>query len=197
MEKVTAMPYLCDSTDFGLSDETANKKYAAKLMAKPHTAIRDLNDGVVLYRSGSATDGSLFLYNPATQLIGYFVRYETANKKLVGHSVTQVAVWRSLEEPKSRGLALWVVFDYFLKHYPAIMSDKMQTDRGRDFWIDLISQALARGHRVALADFNLHKVHEIENHAELRLWNSGSGDATDAWGQLNRHMALRFIIFAK
>jgi hypothetical protein len=194
MTEVLAMPYLCDSTDFGLSDEKANRKHARLLMEKPHKLIYDLGDGVHVYQTGSAQGGSLFLYNPATGLIGYYVHYKAMHKSLTGGTVTQTAVWRSLEEAKSKGLTMRVVFDYFLHHYPAIMSDKIQTDRGRDFWVDLMSQALARGHKVALADFSLRKIHEISGPPELRLWYSDPDDG--AWGTLNKHQALRFIIRA-
>lgn len=199
MEKVTAMPYLCDSTDFGLGKDAANHKFARQLMEKRHklVLVYELGDGVNVYRSGSMQNGSLFMYNPATEIIGYYVRYETVKKKLTGHTVTQTAVWRALQEPKASGLTKRVVFEYLLAHYPAIMSDKMQTERGRDFWIDLMFQALARGYRVALADFNMQHLHEIDNAAELRLWYSGDDEHQPAWGDLNRHMALRFIIFAK
>ncbi len=194
MTEVLAMPYLCDSTDFGLSDEKANRKHARLLMGKPRKLIYDLGDGVHVYQTGSAQGGDLFMYDPADGLIGYYVHYKAMHKSLTGGTITQTAVWRSLTAPKADGLTNRIVFDYFLHHYPAIMSDRMQTDMGQRFWINLMTRALAKGHRVALADFSLRKIHEISGPPELRLWYSDPDDG--AWGQLNKHQALRFIIYA-
>lgn len=193
------MPGLCDVTDFGLDDRVFNKRKAAKLITRPKKEIFDLGSDFKVYQVGDHGAGNVLLYNPIEKTIGYFMHYEVTNTKLIGRRATQTKLWRSIEEPKSKGVAHRVIFEYLLKEYPAIMSDRLQTERGQEFWIALMFTALSEGYRVVLANLNARAVHEIESAAELRLWYTDKSPAgnKNAWGYLQHHQALRFAIFAK
>lgn len=193
MYSLTAMPSLCDSTDFGLSEEKKNREMANKLVKKDCVVAFQYR-GFSINRVGDLHNGHLFLINLESKLIDYYVRYKTNNKKLLGRTVTQTALWRSSEAPA--GLAQFAVFNYFLKTYPAIMSDALHTEYGKEFWSRLMFEALRTQHDVALANFNMQKVHQIKTAAELRLWATGADEHDNAWSWYSRkHEALRFVIF--
>jgi len=194
-----AMPYLTDNENAHfakvLGNEITNRKLAKSLLKKNPQEIFDLGDGVKVYRVGT-NKGYIFMYNPKEDLIGYYVQLEEQKRSLLGKKVTQTAVWRSMEDEKADGLTYKVVFDYLLKKYPAIMSDKIQTQDGKNFWIRLMFRALNRGNKIVLADLNLRSVEEIDMRADLRLITTNP-PKDNPWGQMLKHKAMRFAIFAK
>jgi hypothetical protein len=195
MSTILAMPGLCDVTDFGLSNDAYNRKVAHSLLKKNPEIIFDLGDNVKVYKTGT-NKGYIFLYNPEKDLIGYYVRYEEQQNSLVGRKVTQTKLWRSLGDEKAVGVTYKIVFDYLLKKYQAIMSDRLQTENGKDFWIRLMLYALDRGHEVVLADLNSRTIKKIDTTHELRLiTNSPVNEGP--WGYMIKHQAMRFAILAK
>lgn len=196
---VMAMPYLTDNDNAEfpriLGNETTNRKLVHFLLKRNPKEIFDLGDDVKVYRVGT-NKGYLFMYNPHEDLIGYYVALEEQKKSLLGKKVTQTAVWRSMEDEKADGLTYKIVFDYLLKLYPAIMSDKIQTHDGKNFWIRLMFRALGRGHEVVLADLNARSIEEITMKADLRLLTTNP-PADNPWGQMLKHKAMRFAILAK
>ncbi len=191
MEKVHAMPSLCDSTDFGLSNEDFNKSKGLGLLpGAKHIAHVDEYD---LYRSGGRNEGQFFLWDPVQELIVYYMKYKTQAKRFTGRTVTQVNLWRSLGDV-SPGFTQHMVFGVLLKEYPAILSDSLQTENGKKFWIDLLGRAMRTGHQVGLVDFGSGQVSSITSKAQLRLLEQG--DTAWAWNS-PRHSALRFIIYRK
>jgi hypothetical protein len=189
--EVLAMPGLCDVTDFGLSNEAFNTKKAKQLMARPKEEIFDLGDDVKVWRSGDEGQGNIFLYNPTVNLIGYFLHYKRMDKKLSGLTVTQTMLWRAKQEPKANGITNRIVFDYLLRNYPAILSDRLQTIHGREFWLRLMMQAITLKHKVNVVDYNSQKMEPVTM-SELRLMDSGHDE--DFWGFGNRYQAIRFMI---
>jgi hypothetical protein len=193
--QITAMPSLCDSTDFGLSVNNYNNKTGLSYLKRNPKIIEKLSDVSNLYRLGNKSEGFMFTWNTELQLIGYFVHYKVKSTKFHGLSVTQTALWRNLLDADSSGLTNKVVFSILLKEYPAILSDKIQTGKGKDFWISLMTKALKLGHKVGLVSFNEQLVHNINSNLELRLWLTD--DLSGAWSfNSNQHQALRFIIYS-
>lgn len=188
--KISAMPSLCDSTDFGLSDPQANKKFAASLTRKKCYPLHFRKN---LFRCGSDEDGCIFLFNPESKQIEYYIKYKKLVKNLTGQSVTQTALWRDLASEEATDLTNEIVFAYLIPKYGAIMSDKIQTDAGQQFWIRLMTRALKSGFKVKLADYGSQELQIIESNAELRLWLTDDR----AWSYKSiRHQAIRFIIEA-
>ena len=189
--RVSAMPSLCDSTDFGLSKEAYNRAQGQTWLKRNPEIVLQLST-TTLYRVGDDANGFYFLWNPQERMVGYFMRYKVLHKTLLAKSVTQTSVWRSLEEADAKGLTFKVIFEILLPKYKILLSDKLQTERGRDLWIDLITQSLTKGFKVGLADFNARKVHNIASRAMLRLWDT---DDSSAWSWFsNKHQGLRFFI---
>lgn len=188
------MPSLCDSTDFGLTNEAANRKFRLQLERKHPTLLQDLGSGLALYQHGSEKDGAYFVVG--NDLIAYYMRYKAMKKNLVGaQSVTQTAVWQSLSAPLPSGFVLSMVFDILLKKYPAVVSDRIQTAEGKNLWVRLMGLALSKGYSVSLLDFSANTKHPIQSEAELRLWST---DESGAWAfKSRRHENLRFLIYKK
>ncbi len=191
MEKIYAMPSICDTTDFGLSNESLNKAQAVKWLARSPTTLGTIGSSC-LYRVGDNNNGFIFLYNTKSQLVTYFVRYKTRLTKIEGHTVTQTALWRALGAFDTADITRNTIFKYFLVHYPAIMSDRIQTEDGRRFWTDLMGKALSQGFQVCLVDLNSKTIHSIDSEDELRAWVSDEKSMW-AWNSM-KHQGLRFMI---
>lgn len=195
MEKLLAMPSLCDTTDFGLSDESFNRSQGLKWLKRNPTIVEKLPNST-LYRVGSHEQGFFFLWEPAEKLVGYYIRYEVKRSKFHGVSVTQTALWRSLTSPDSEDMTRHVVFSILLEEYPAIMSDQIQTEEGRRFWLDLMTKALTRKYKVSLVNFLSRKILDINSSAELRLLSTSSSDNPWSWNS-TKHRSIRFMIYRK
>lgn len=196
---IFAMPSLCDSTDFGLSDYQVNRRMLRDLMKRStlKPILERSNDGIdaTLYNVGSITDGYYFMLED--DLIVYLMKYKRSNKKLLGvPSVTQTAVWRSLEALNVTGLVDDVIFHILLPRFGTIMSDALQTERGMELWHSLIYKSMRKSKTVALADFNLNRVVQFTLPAEFRLWVTGNRDFP--WAERSqKHQGIRFIISNK
>ena len=184
--KLTAMPRLVSDQDWPIADPEVNKATLVKLL---DTATQvAVSDGNVLYRDGSPYDGSYFLVKEG--FICYYMEYVVHAAHFEGtHSVTQTSVWRSLSPSVPRGLPAHVVFKYLVPKYPAVMSDRIQTERGRDFWIDLMAQALEKNLSVEIVPLTTRKVFPIKSQEELREWVATK---SGAWGL--QHEQIRFLI---
>lgn len=194
MKEILAMPSLCDSTTFGLDVEDYNRKQGLSWLKRKPQLVEELPH-TKLYRVGDPHNGFFFLWDAEEQLVGYYMRYKVKTTKLHGVSVTQTALWRSLTAKDTKGLTHHIVFDLLLKEYVALLSDQIQTERGRDFWIDLMTQAIGK-YDVSLVDFNAQLVHTILLGAELRLWLSDPDDNPWSWYSM-KHRGLRFMIARK
>jgi hypothetical protein len=71
------------------------------------------------------------------------------------------------------------------------MSDKIQTDRGRDFWVDLMGDALDKKLIVELVILNKNVVIPITSEKDLNAFTQGD---FNAWGKGLQYEQLRFLI---
>lgn len=194
MDNVFAMPSLTDSTDFGLTSEAANRKMVQHLRKLKPTKVRDWKYGSIIETVGTEK-GYYFIIDPDTDLLVYLVKFTRQNKKLIGGSNgAQTAVWRALDSDISEGgLAKTVFFDILLPRFGTMMSDSVQTERGRDFWISLLGHAIKRNKGNAyLIDYGFTKIMSIEMMAELRVWTTMVGSPW-AWNSM-KHKGIRFVI---
>jgi hypothetical protein len=197
--KIYAMPSLCDVTDFGLNNSRTNKQLLTKLASK---AVQidppvPLPSRMAFYKTGDSS-GSFFVKELEEDILIYYMKYEVKQKNLLGcKTVTQTAVWKAEGQGLPRNFVAGVVFDILLKTFPAILSDRIQTEDGKKLWLDFMWFALDHGYQVALVNFNASKCVEIENGASLRLWlTNESKDSPWAYNSL-QHQGLRFLIRAK
>lgn len=147
-------------------------------------------EGKKLYREGTAYNGSYFLVKAG--LIGYYMEYEVHAAHFEGlHSVTQTSVWRKLGAGVPKGMASRGLFKYLVPKYPAVMSDKIQTDRGRDFWVDIMGDALEKNLAVELVVLNKNTVIPITSEKDLNTFTNGDFNAR---GKGLQYEQLRFLI---
>lgn len=141
--------------DFNLSDEATNRAFAADKMKKVNEVIQDTPEYTIV-RTGDGQNGWIIVYRKSNQKAYYAIKYETRNWKWLGQTVTQCVLWR---DPSITGLIPQVTskvfFGYLLKHYPTVMSDRLQTEAGHDFWIGRMAEASSKGFRVGIANVNL------------------------------------------
>jgi hypothetical protein len=182
------MPRLLSEQDWPIADEEVNRATLAKLL--PNATELETIEGNKLYREGTAYDGCLFLQQEG--FISYYMEYlvHSAHFNEV-HSVTQTSVWRSLSPANPENIASYVMFKYLVPKYPAVMSDKIQTERGRDFWVSIMSKALKKNLVVELVALHKNLVIPITSDAELRQFTRGD---LNAWGKGLQYEQLRFLI---
>jgi hypothetical protein len=182
------MPRLLSEQDWPIADEEVNRATLAKLL--PNATELETIEGNKLYREGTAYNGSYFFVKAG--LIVYYMEYEVHAAHFSGlHSVTQTSVWRKLGAGVPKGLASHVLFKYLVPKYPAVMSDKIQTDRGRDFWVDLMGDALDKKLIVELVILNKNVVIPITSEKDLNAFTQGD---FNAWGKGLQYEQLRFLI---
>ena len=190
------MPGICDSTDFGLSDENRNRVKARYLLKKKSKVVIWETDTHLFFRTGDwASGGHIVLYEKTEQLITYFVKFEVRHRGFgdFHKTVTQTAVWKSDTDPVNRGMAEKVFVDILLNHYGAIMSDIIQTPRGQSFWITQMTQADAQGYGVAFVDFNQRKILKKTPGVTMRAWVA----ERKTWREQQKCQAERFLIYKK
>jgi hypothetical protein len=189
---VVAMPGLCDVTDFGLSDERKNAKKAIILLGKKKESLEETPTHDFFRTGDWESGGYLVLYNKEWKLISYLVKFEVHNGVMnFRRLVTQVAVWQSLTDPASKGRAEKVFFEILLPKYKAIMSDKLQTPRGRDFWIRNMALADSRGYQIAFVDQDKRTIEIYQKNTTINRWIQNM----NTWGTHVKHEGEKFLIF--
>lgn len=180
-------------TDFNLNKELANRKFAKELLKKKKETLEETDD-TVLFRTGDNINGYFALYNKHDDLIEYLIKYKTSTRKAIGTAVTQVALWRLRGSPFVQGLTKRVFFDVLLARWPAIMSDREQTDDGKEFWENRMAEGTARGLNVGLLDEARGTITwHTGDKTTIRKWIESSG----GWGDTHQFQNLRYVIANK
>lgn len=129
---------------------------------------------IPLWLTGSDKDGCYFLAEADTKAqdgILYFVKYSVVRLPRaagLGAAVRQVLVWRN---PKvgvgPAGVAHHVFFNVLLPKYGALVTDRLQTQRGQQFWEFAVAEALRRGLIVELLNQSKQKTKRVHSTEEL------------------------------
>lgn len=190
-EILTKMPAMVTSDNFGFDNPEANKKWTKNVIKKQKEIIQDTADWT-LFRSGNKLNGNIVLYNKKTGKGDYAVRYSSKDYKFIGETVTQLLLWRSPTSPYAIGITKNIFFNYFLRNYPAILSDAKQTIDGKEFWIQRMIEAVGLGYRVALANLNTHKIiwYNPDKDGDYEDWITKN----NGWGIPGKYEALRYLI---
>ncbi|TPG59926.1 hypothetical protein EAH77_15275 [Ewingella americana] len=134
------------------------------------------------------------------QLITYFARLSTANRKLTSYlpdglkTVSQINVWRAPRDPKMDGVVS-KMFLYYLDQHGVIVTDSEQTVKGKEMWQRMTEGALDKGDFLYYADFNQPATELVPIKTEEQLYEYFSPvPAKSAWGQnANNSKKLLFI----
>lgn len=192
--KIIAMPSLCTSTDFGLSDSDFNKRRRNHLLGKRSLRLGEIAAGLGLYRIGTH-DGGVFFVVSETYVV-YYMSYTKIVKTVLGESVTQTAVWSMKTSGLPPGFVTGMMLGPLLNEYPAILSDQPQTEAGRDMWLRLLGIAMRQGHEVGLFNMPRREVHDFTHDQLIDFASDLTGKGPWSWFSM-KHEGLRFFVKAK
>lgn len=193
-ELLFEMPKSINDVDFNLPDPKINRRIAINF--KRRGEILDADDELTFYKLKN-TIGLIHQGTSGPPRLIYYVQWKEIFHKLVGHTaITQVAVWRDKLSPLSQGVASKIFWEFLLPITDVLMTDAMQSDDGKTFWINRIGEAFKHGLRVyylslmQTAGKQPPELIEIENanHFE-RLARE-----KEFWGREDLHKARKIII---
>ena len=121
-------------------------------------------------------------------LITYFMEYATTRRGGFGNRATQVKVWATIA-PGMVGMATHVFFNVMLVEYDTMVSDRIQTEDGRKFWLRRMAEAIQNeSMQVGLLDHGTPITYDPNIG-----WNPWL-TKVDGWGQKPEHHARLFYI---
>jgi len=187
----TALPSICDATDFGLSDKSNNTKKRESLLKSKTKDIPELNPNSEVYscflaRPEGNTNIAL-INNKSNMLVFYADLKEHRSPIISNKSVTQTSIWRNYTDLGTKGFAT-KLFEYLLQHFGTIISDDIQTHDGKRFWEEKLAEAEVRGAPVGLVNEKVQGISWKPSGVPILDWL----EEVDAWGWEKTH--LRFII---
>ena len=191
LHDLTEAPQRVAPTTFDLDNPGTNQQHAHRLMPKITEPIDETQD-YTIFRTGDGHHGWVALYNKHTDRLDYTIQYQARNWNWLGQTVTQCILWRDPSSPYVRGLTIKMFFDYLLKRYPAIMSDRQQTTQGNDFWQARMTDAVMRHHRVGIADMNARRMnwYDPATDGDYQTWFRSQHTYDDP----HRFQAIRYVI---
>lgn len=191
--EISSAPYLIDPTQFGLNDLEKNQARLADIKRKYKTHSLPTWHGAELVEYKVGPDEA-YIISEVDQgdgpEIAYLVHLKMERlKALDSQSVTQVEVWRRKGAAIPAGLTKHVFFDILLKRFKFIVSDRSQTEKGRDFWLDRLGEADRAGHRVGvIIDDEVTWKDDVLFGPWIRTMEKS------AWGTDNIHYDTRMVI---
>lgn len=188
-----AMPWISDSgNDFGLGDERTNRK-KLDLYLQNKTEVLEEDGDFEFFLSGSWEEsGYLIKWEKKTRLIYYYCKFQVSGPtKFFPHILTQTEVWRAMTQPD--GMARKFLFDFLYPKYQAVTSDRIHTERGKEFWITILATANNKGLGIAVVDrdriFTKPKEMSLRDFIEeVNTWKSGKENK-------EREMQIQFMFY--
>lgn len=158
IEGLFESPELIRSTEFGFDTIGKNRTTLHNLLKKRKEVIIDEKPKYEVFKTGDDNTGEIVLNNIEDDIMEYFVQYEVKKIGKMGTFVTQVKLWRQIGGLYSKGMTQKIFFEYLLNKYIAIMSDELQTARGKEFWYNQLGVSLGKGYHIALANTNTNNI---------------------------------------
>lgn len=188
IHRVLSFPQLVSGQDFGLGNPITNKEFLEKLLKdSTYKTVKFAGQTFHKVNWGNLEIG-LFLTDG--EFIVYYVQLKTLALQDLGPVVVQTIVWRSLTDAPY-GITS-KVFKYILNKYQIIASDKVQTERGREFWITRLSEAFNSGNRIGL--WSNGTLVDIDTKKELKDYVNEK-HILHPWGKAEHFGNFRFVIF--
>ena len=191
--EISSAPYLIDPTQFGLNDLEKNQARLADIKRKYKAHPLPTWHGAELIEYTVGPDEA-YIISEVDQgdgpEIAYLVHLKMERlKALESRSVTQVEVWRNPAGGSPTGLTKHVFFDILLKRFKFIVSDRSQTERGKEFWLLRLKEAESLGHRVGvIIDDEVTWKGDVLFGPWIRTMEKS------VWGTDNIHYATRMVI---
>lgn len=190
-DEVTDVPRQIDPTKFQLDDLAINRALVARQASRVTEVIEQSADYRIV-RTGDGNHGWIFLDNIANQTADYVVQYAARRWNWLPLTVTQCLLWRNPGSRFVRHLTARMFFDYLLIRFPAVLSDRLQTENGHDFWIMRLVDAIGLNHRVGIVNMSQHQVTWFDpaTDGDFDLWRRQQ----DTFGRAERYQAIRYLI---
>ncbi len=118
------------------------------------------------------------------------MEYVTASHGMFGNCATQIKVWATIA-PGMVGIAADIFFNTMLAEYDTMVSDRVQTDDGRKFWLRRMAEALQKGMYIGLLDHGTTIAYDPKI-----SWNQWLAQV-DGWGKNPEHHERLFYITKK
>lgn len=185
MSSLSEAPQIIQPTDWNLSNRSVNAAYAGYFKRYPVEVFRDFPTAQLLVQAGNV-GGQIGLLSKITGLLEYYVHYEIADLGTLGHCATQIKLWRSTRA-SVQGLARIGFGEILLARFDTIVSDKQQTDRGREFWEGQMS---AYAHSKTVGFLSDAGITCFDGSLPIADWI----DQQDGWGTGRRYRRKRFFI---
>lgn len=189
--KVTSAPYLIDPTDFGLGDLSRNKERLQEYKKFPHEKFSEWKDIPLIEYKKSDKESFVILEYKGEIIYLVHLKIEHLKQRDLPHNATQAEVWRSkIHGNITRGITTYV-FDLVLNREKIMVSDTAQTDRGKEFWEDILAWYAGKGYEVGVFDIDDPNVDWAPK--DYHLWLRES--IPKYWGKtLNHPEYFRFVI---
>lgn len=177
---------------FGLNDTALNARQAKEQLKKFKEIIQE-TDEFIFFRTGSNVEGTYVLISKVSNLIDYFIKFETNNSIILLTTVTQVALWKRLGGTYIRNITSKVFYDILLKKWKTIVSDSQQTKDGYKFWVQRLRESYEDGYIIGIVD-----TRDIENTIQIYDGNKeyipNWLDEKDVYGNDEKYKYIRYFI---
>lgn len=186
-------PQLIDAEDWGLSNADKNQQLYTTL-TKYHAEEKiGTYKGLDLYRR----KGQFFAINPENTEapISYWIKTEVHRLSAANVSgITQHALWRNTDDIATTGITSYIFFKILLPQYGAIISDGLQTQDGKRFWINRISEAFDK-------ELNIYVLHELAPRKLIKILDQAEFAKLNRdgqiWGKEPKYKNFKLIITDK
>ena len=194
--KVIGLPQLISGKDFALKrildNEETNKEMYREL-TKKSTKKEILNlapNGQLLW-----IGHKIFLVDHDNQRIDYYMQYEIQHIFKI-KTVTQIAIWteymsRYRDMPNGERVSKYVFFNILLPLADAVVTDALQTDDGRRFWINRVTESILASLHVYAVFKDKNRIYKVDNLEMLRKLKD------DIWGDEKAHVNRKLFISNK
>jgi hypothetical protein len=192
---VTESPQNAQATNFRSADESWNRAFAKRQLKKSNEVLTFPHPECDLFRTGDGQKGWVLLYNKHEQKIDFALVYKAFRKNWLPSAVTSNVIWADATSPYTSRLPEQMFFDFLLARYGAVVSDGLQTDKGKRFWQRQMTAAAQQGCRIGLVNFNNRVVQWYTSQSgSFQRWLTQID--SEAWGDDDKFRGLRFEIIA-
>lgn len=136
-----------------------------------------------LVQTGHSSGGDFLLLDRAKKAVVYVMEYEVRKLGSITYA-SQVKIWHNdLKKYKLETIGQKAVpahvFDFLIKTYDAVITDRLQTEAGKGFWMNRLREAFATGKHVYSKLPDYPALQALEGH----IW----GDSVE---YMNRRVAI-------
>ena len=191
--EISSAPYLIDPIEFGLSDLAKNQSKLAFFKGTYTSKVVGSYNAISLIEYTKSSTESFSVMECEEEIV-YLVHLKvTVLPHFPTPTVTQVEVWRKVGggSSLSRGLPQYVFEHILMKRYKYVVSDQAQSERGRDFWIDVMDQMTRKQHDVGVFDVDESTIDWCPK-GGYSFWIRNKEQ--ESWGKEFKHEFIRFVI---